>query len=91
VGGAEDSVVGRASTHHHRFDRARTDFTVNKYDLRKKAEAGNVVAESMLGICYLDGIDVGVDYREALRFLSSAAEKGAARAALHLVRMHADG
>src|SRR5689334_18825208 len=64
---------------------------MNISDLRKKAAAGNVVAESMLGICYLDGIDVGVDYQEALRFLSSAAEKGAARAIVHLARMHAEG
>jgi len=39
----------------------------------------------------LDGIDTEVDYAEALRFLSAAAEKGAPRAMAGLGRMYAEG
>jgi len=38
---------------------------MNIRELRQKAESGSVVAQSMLGICYLDGIEVPIDYREA--------------------------
>ncbi|MGZ4828201.1 MAG: tetratricopeptide repeat protein [Candidatus Angelobacter sp.] len=60
-------------------------------DLRKKAGSGSVVAQSILGICYLDGTEVEVNYPEAFRFLSAAAEKGASRAIANLARMHAEG
>jgi TPR repeat protein len=33
--------------------------------LRRKADAGNLAAQSILGICYLGGIDVTVDYDKA--------------------------
>jgi len=49
---------------------------MNILDLRQKAESGSVVAQSILGICYSDGVDTQVDYAEALRFLSAAAAKG---------------
>ncbi len=64
---------------------------MNIQDLRRKAESGSVVAQSILGVCYLDGIDTKVDYTEALRFLSAAAEKGAPRALAGLARMYATG
>lgn len=64
---------------------------MNILDLRQKAESGSVVAQSILGICYSDGIDTQVDYAEALRFLSAAAAKGASRAMASLARMHAGG
>jgi uncharacterized protein len=60
-------------------------------DLKRKAEAGNCAAQSVLGICYLDGIDTGVDYQEAFRLLSAAADQGAPRAVLNLARMYAEG
>ena len=60
-------------------------------DLRKKAESGDVVAQTVLGTCYLDGADVEVDYKQAFRFLSAAADKGAARAMTNLARMYAEG
>jgi uncharacterized protein len=60
-------------------------------DLREKAEAGSVVAQTVLGICYLDEIDVEVDYKEAFRLLSAAADKGVPRAAANLARMYAEG
>jgi uncharacterized protein len=60
-------------------------------DLREKAEAGSCVAQTILGICYLDGIDVEVDYEEAFRLLSKAASQGASRAVINLARMHGQG
>jgi TPR repeat protein len=60
-------------------------------DLRKKAESGSCVAQSILGICYLDGVDVEVNYREAFRLLSAAAKQGASRAVINLARMYAEG
>ena len=64
---------------------------MNILDLRQKAESGSVVAQSILGICSLDGIDTQGGYAEALRFLSAAAAKGASRAMASLARMHAGG
>ncbi|MGC2210979.1 MAG: tetratricopeptide repeat protein [Candidatus Korobacteraceae bacterium] len=59
--------------------------------LRNKAKDGNVAAQTILGICYLDGIDVEADYHEALRLLSAAAGSGASRAMLNLARIHSEG
>ena len=64
---------------------------MNISDLRRKAESGSVVAQSILGICYLDGIDVEPNYDEAFRLLSAAAQQGASRAMLNLARIHAEG
>jgi TPR repeat protein len=64
---------------------------MNISDLRQKADSGSVVAQSVLGICYLDGTNVEVNYQEAFRLLSAAAEKGAPRAIANLARMHATG
>lgn len=63
---------------------------MNIAELRQKAESGNVAAQSVLGICYLDGIDVQVDYAQAFRLLSSAANRGSPRAATALARMYAE-
>jgi TPR repeat protein len=60
-------------------------------ELRKKADAGSCVAQSILGISYLDGSDVEVNYPEAFRLLSDAAKQGASRAAVNLARMYAEG
>ena len=60
-------------------------------ELRQKAESGSCVAQSILGACYLDGIDVEADYQEAFRWLSMAASQGASRAVVNLARMHAEG
>jgi TPR repeat protein len=64
---------------------------MNITELREKAEHGSVVAQTALGICYLDGVDAEVDYEEAFRLLSAASEKGASRAIANLARMYADG
>jgi TPR repeat protein len=52
---------------------------------RRKAEAGSCATQTILGI------DVGIDYKEAFRFLSAAASQGASRAVLNLGIMHAKG
>jgi TPR repeat protein len=57
-------------------------------DLRKRASSGSRVAQSVLGICYLYGVDIEVDYNEAFRLLSSA---GTSRAVVNLARMYAEG
>jgi uncharacterized protein len=66
-------------------------FEMNIEELRQKAESGSVVAQTVLGICYLDGVDVDLDYREAFRLLTAAAEKGVPRALVNLARMHSLG
>jgi TPR repeat protein len=64
---------------------------MNISDLRQRAESGSVVAQTALGVCYLEGIDVEVDYEEAFRLLSSASDQGVPRALANLARMYADG
>ena len=58
-------------------------------ELREKAERGNAVAQTVLGVCYLEGIDVEVDDTKALRLclLSAAADQGVPRAKTNLARM----
>jgi len=67
------------------------DIRMDIVELRDQADAGSVVAQSILGLCYLYGEDVDVDYLQAFRYLSLAAEQGAPRASLNLGRMHAKG
>jgi TPR repeat protein len=59
--------------------------------LREKAESGFCPAQCFLGIYYLNGIDVEVNYQEAFRLLSAAANKGASRAVINLARMYEEG
>src|SRR5882672_11495024 len=65
--------------------------TFNIAEMRQEAEVGSCPSQCMLGLCYLYGIDVEVDYNEAFRFLSAAAEQRASRAVLNLGRMYAQG
>jgi TPR repeat protein len=60
-------------------------------ELHRRAEAGSCVAQSILGISYLYGHDVQVDYKQAFKFLSDAAGQGASRAVLNLGYMYAKG
>jgi TPR repeat protein len=57
-------------------------------DLRRRAEAGSPPAQTVLGISYLHGYGVAVDYNEAFKLLSAA---GTSRAVLNLGIMHAKG
>lgn len=59
--------------------------------LRRESESGNLIALTILGICYLDGIGVPVNYGEAFRLLSQAAQHRLPRAEVNLARMHAEG
>src|SRR5689334_11143785 len=60
-------------------------------DLKAKAEAGDVVSQGLLGIAFLYGSDAPKDHAAALRWLSAAVNRGAARPTLHLGRMHEEG
>jgi uncharacterized protein len=60
-------------------------------ELHQKAESGSVVAQCVLGICYLEGTEVQADYKKAFELLSTAASRGASRAVLNLARMYAEG
>lgn len=65
--------------------------TLDINEMRRKAEAGSCVAQGALGLCYLYGVDVDIDYKEAFRLLSAAANQGASRPTLHLGYMHQEG
>jgi uncharacterized protein len=59
--------------------------------MRRSAEEGSCPSQCMLGLCYLYGIDVEINYKEAFRFLSAAAQQRSSRAVLNLGRMYAQG
>jgi TPR repeat protein len=59
--------------------------------IRNEAEGGSCVSQCQIGLCYLYGLNVEINYQEAFRFLSAAAEQGASRAILNLGRMYAQG
>jgi len=65
--------------------------TFNIAEMRREAEEGSCPSQCMLGLCYLYGIDVEINYNEAFRFLSAAAEQRSSRAVLNLGRMYAQG
>jgi uncharacterized protein len=54
------------------------------------AEAGSPVHQGFVGWCYLYGRYVAIDYQQALRWLSAAAQR-ASRPFIHLGRMYAEG
>lgn len=63
-------------------------------DIKKlisEAEKGNTVAQTLLGMCYMDGVDVEENYPEAFRWLSLAAEKGSPRAISNLGVCYLEG
>lgn len=60
--------------------------------LTRAAEAGNCAAQATLGIAYLFGRDsIQINYAEAFRFLSAAANRGASRAIANLAYMYEEG
>ena len=65
--------------------------SLNVADLRRNAEAGSCISQSILGACYLYAYEVDRDYDEAFRWLSAAAAQGSSRAVLNLATMHAEG
>lgn len=60
-------------------------------ELRSKAERGNLAAQSILGISYLHGHDVGRDPNQAFHWLTLAAGRGASRAEAWLGTMYEQG
>src|SRR5262249_27194637 len=64
---------------------------LNITELRHNADAGSCVDQCILGLCYLYGTEVEVNYHEALRWLKVAAEQGASPAVLNLGYMYAKG
>jgi TPR repeat protein len=64
---------------------------MNLTDIRGKAESGSTPAQTVLGICLLEGIDCAADHPEAFRWLSVASEAGASRAMAYLGTMYERG
>jgi TPR repeat protein len=65
-------------------------------DTEERAEAGSVVAQSLLGCTLvwggeIDGETLEPDYPRALRYLLQAADAGAVRAVYHLGVLYEDG
>lgn len=61
---------------------------MNIQELRRGADSGSRANQSLLGLYYLYGVDVQVDYQEAFRLLSLA---GTSRAVANLAGMYAEG
>jgi len=59
--------------------------------LREKAERGDLIAATVLGIYLLEGTGVEKDVASAFDLLSKAAAEGVSRARLHLGRMYLRG
>ena len=55
------------------------------------ADAGLLEAKDKLGVMYLKGQGVAVDYKEALKWFSRAAEKGYSWSMYHMGEMYYDG
>ena len=53
-------------------------------DTKKKAEAGDAKAQSILGLMYYGGRFVPQDYMEALKWLTLAAQQGDAEAQFYI-------
>ena len=54
------------------------------------AEQGNVMAQTTLGVMYLEGYGVPQDYKQAVKWFKLAAEQGEAEAQFNLALMHDD-
>jgi TPR repeat protein len=61
------------------------------YEMHLQAKAGSCVAQTFLGLSYLYGDDVEVNYEEAFKLLSAAAKRGGSRATIGLASMYAKG
>jgi len=60
-------------------------------EIRRRAEEGNAYNECALGLCYLYGVEIQVDYWRAFGLLFNASQKHVLRACLHLGFMYAHG
>ena len=64
---------------------------MNIQNLKESADNGSTVSASMLGIFYLNGIEVEQDYDKALLYLSLASKERSPRAMANLGRMYEKG
>lgn len=69
----------------------RQDWPTALRQIKPQAEAGNVDAQSDLGMMYRDGIGVTQDYAQAIRWLSQASRQGFAVAQTNLAVMYYHG
>jgi len=60
-------------------------------ELRRNAEAGSIVDQTVMGISYLWGYDVEQDYGEAFKWLTLASSQGVPRAIVNLGAMYERG
>ena len=60
-------------------------------EMHRNAKAGSCVAQTFLGLSYLHGYEVEVNFEEAFKFLSAAANQGGSRATIGLASMYAKG
>lgn len=63
----------------------------NVKDLEKRAKKGDVEAQRLTGICYLNGSNTKADEKKAFKWLSLAAEGGDAEAMCKLGNMYEEG
>jgi TPR repeat protein len=61
------------------------------YEMHRKAKTDSCVAQTFLGLNYLYGDDIEVNYEEAFKLLSAAAKQGGSRATIGLASMYAKG
>ncbi len=64
---------------------------MNILELQKSAAAGELTAQTVLGACYVDGIDVEVDHPRALELLTGPAQARVPRACYYLARVYSSG
>ena len=60
-------------------------------DMKSRAKEGDIAAQVELGISYLYGYGVDIDYLEAFIYLQDAAIKNDGEAQLHLGMMYENG
>lgn len=59
--------------------------------LEMAANTGKAGAQALLGLCYLDGVGVETDYRQAFKWLTIASNNGSPRAKANLALMYQQG
>lgn len=70
---------------------SENEHPVYSEELRKKAEAGDAMAQCDLGACYEDGNGVAQDAAEVLKWYQKAADQGNARGQRCLANLYAQG
>ena len=68
----------------HESGEIEQNFEMAKFYYTKSSEQGNSNAMRRLGMCYLNGCGVDIDYSEAVQYLQKSAEQGNSRALSNL-------